>query len=93
MEQVSNPPSAGIRALPRIVISGESGVGKTHLTNSAKDGFCFDIEDGAGSEFDIDHKFTYNPGDPELAVKIMRDVQKLRAYKRGGFCHVRSVQG
>lgn len=76
--------SKKIHAVPHLVISGESGVGKTHFTRTAKDGFCFDIEDGAGSEFDEDHKFSYNPGDPELAVKIMRDVQKLRLCKRDG---------
>jgi len=86
MEQQSNiqlTPNL-IRAIPHIVVSGESGVGKTHFTKSADDGFCLDIEDGAGSEFDAMHKITYNPGDPELAIKIMRDVNILKACKKDG---------
>jgi len=43
-----------------------------------------DIEDGTGTEFDADHKITYNPGDPELAIKVMRDVQALKKFKRDG---------
>ncbi|NTV47532.1 MAG: hypothetical protein HGB11_13665 [Chlorobiales bacterium] len=84
MEQVGTPMPNLIRAIPHIVVSGESGVGKTHFTRTANDGFCLDIEDGAGSEFDDDHKFSYNPGDPELAIKIMRDVVKMKSYKRDG---------
>ena len=84
MEQVSAPMTNLIRAIPHIVVSGESGVGKTHFTRTAADGFCLDIEGGAGSEFDDNHKIQYNPGDPELAIKIMRDVVKLKTCKRDG---------
>ena len=73
-----------IHAVPHIVVSGESGVGKTHLSRTAEDGFCLDIEGGSGSEFDEDHKISYNPGDPELAIKVMRDVQILRNCKHDG---------
>ena len=84
MEQVGTPMPNLIRAIPHIVVSGESGVGKTHFTRTANDGFCLDIEDGAGSEFDDDHKVSFNPGDPELAIKVMRDVVKMKSYKRDG---------
>ena len=73
-----------IRAIPHIIVVGESGVGKTHFSKTARDGFVLDIEDGTGTEFDADHKITYNPGDPELAIKVMRDVQALKKFKRDG---------
>ena len=73
-----------IRSTPHIVVCGESGVGKTHFTRTANDGFCLDIEDGTGIEFDADHKLSYNPGDPDLAFKMIRDINALRACKRDG---------
>ena len=75
-----------IRAIPHIIVVGESGVGKTHFSKTARGGFVLDIENGTGTEFDADHKITYNPGDPELAVRVMRDglseVAFLRSYAR-----------
>jgi hypothetical protein len=73
-----------IHTIPNIVVCGESGVGKTHFSRTAADGFCLDIENGSGTEFDIDHKIVYNPGDPELAIKVMRDVQTLKKCKKEG---------
>jgi hypothetical protein len=75
-----------IHAVPHIVVSGESGVGKTHFARTSQDGFILDIEDGSGTEFDPDHKISYNPGDPELAIKVMRDVQALKKSPRDGQC-------
>lgn len=71
-------------SVPHIVICGESGVGKTHLAASSPDGLCLDIEDGAGSEFDNDHRIVYNPGDPDLALKILKNVEGIKKYKRDG---------
>jgi hypothetical protein len=59
-----------IRAIPHIIVVGESGVGKTHFSKTARDGFVLDIEDGTGTEFDADHKITYNPGYHQDATPI-----------------------
>ena len=49
-----------IRAIPHITVVGESGVGKTYFSKTARDEFLLDIEDGTGTEFDADQKLTNN---------------------------------